>query len=513
MLFNSYIFIFAFMPVALGGLYLFNKGRHTTGATFWLIAISLFFYGWWNPRYLLLLAVSITANYLIGLSINRARLRQIPFSPKLLLTSGVILNLAFLGYYKYVNLLVTTFNALAHHNISIAPIVLPLAISFFTFTQIAYLVDAYHGETTSYDFRHYVLFVTFFPHLIAGPIVSYRRLGPQFGAPSVFRLRSVNLAAGLSLFTLGLAKKVLIADNLAPLSQIAFDTLAKAGPVPLTLSWMGVLAYTFQIYFDFSGYSDMAIGLARMFNVKFPLNFNSPYKSKDIADFWRRWHITLSTFLRDHLYIPLGGNRKGEPRRYVNLMITMLLGGMWHGAGWNFAIWGGLHGLYLIIHRAWQRFTVSTGAFSGGVAVILGQLLTLLAVVAAWVFFRAHTFGQALNLLAGMSGLHNPGLPFSLKSRFEQHGIHHPAWFIPWPGSSAVISCFAVTVAAALIALLGPNTEDLLRLADNPPGHHDPPPRRRIWRPSPTWAVITGILFAISILQLTKLTEFLYFQF
>jgi D-alanyl-lipoteichoic acid acyltransferase DltB (MBOAT superfamily) len=513
MLFNSYIFIFAFLPVALGGFYLLGRTNRSNGSALWLIAISLFFYAWWNPRYLVLLGLSITGNYVIGRTIDRARRGVIHLSPKILLCIGVALNLILLGYYKYTGLLVTTYDGLFHQHFEIAPIVLPLAISFFTFTQIAYLVDAYHGETTSYDFQHYVLFVTFFPHLIAGPIVSYRRLGPQFSRKSAFRIRGVNVAAGLSLFALGLAKKVLIADNLAPLARTVFDTLPQTGKVPLLLAWMGALAYTFQIYFDFSGYSDMAIGLARMFNVKFPLNFNSPYKSRDISDFWRRWHITLSTFLRDHLYIPLGGNRKGEGRRCLNLMVTMLLGGLWHGAGWNYVIWGGLHGMYLVAHRLWQRRVAGIGLLNGRAFTFGGRALTLLSVVAAWVFFRAHTLEDARNLLAGMGGLHGLGLPLSLKLILSRHGLGKPAWFTAWPGGGAIPVQFAMTIAAALVALLSPNTEQLTHLADHPSGTAGSFPGRRPWTLSVPWALVTGVLLAVSILQLTRLTEFLYFQF
>ena len=303
MLFNSYIFLFVFLPVTLAGFFfLGHNGKHR-GAILWLSIASLFFYGWWNPRYLVLIAVSIVVNYRIGVSINRQRRESARANDKSFIVTGVLFDLCLLGYFKYANFFVSTTDSTFDLHWEVAHILLPLGISFFTFTQIAYLVDAYQGVTEEYDFLYYAAFVTFFPHLIAGPIVSYRRLMPQFALASTYRFRTESIADGLSMFSFGLAKKVMIADNLAPASQYVFDHMSGV-PVPFFLAWFGALAYTFQLYFDFSGYSDMAIGLARMFNVRFPLNFNSPYKALDIADFWRRWHMTLSHFLRDHLYIP-----------------------------------------------------------------------------------------------------------------------------------------------------------------------------------------------------------------
>ncbi|MEI9896261.1 MAG: MBOAT family protein [Chthoniobacter sp.] len=355
MLFNSHVFIFAFLPATLLGYFLIGARGRPRMAALWLTVASLFFYGWWNPHYLALIGGSIGFNYTLGVLISRARGAARKSLAPGLLALGICGNLGLLGYYKYAGFFVDNASMLFGTHWHWSAIVLPLGVSFFTFTQIAYLVDAYHGVTREYDFLYYTLFVTFFPHLIAGPIVLYRNLMPQFARPETYRFHAANMAGGVTLFVLGLAKKVVIADQLSPLVGVVFDSVAQGQTPALAASWIGALAYTLQLYFDFSGYSDMAIGLGRMFNVRFPLNFDSPYQARDIIDFWRRWHISLSTFLRDHLYIPLGGNRLGGPRRYLNLFLTMLLGGLWHGAAWTFVIWGGLHGIYLVVNRGWRR--------------------------------------------------------------------------------------------------------------------------------------------------------------
>ena len=353
MLFNSYEFIFLFLPIVLLGFHLIGKQGHHRVAIAWLVGASLFFYGWWNPAYLLLMLFSVLFNYSVGVSLSNTSGRKL--LSKTILTIGVSVNLAILGYFKYANFFVDNLNALSGTNLILNEVILPLAISFFTFQQIAYLVDAYRGKTKEYNFLHYCLFVTFFPQLIAGPIVHHKEMLPQFAKDAVYKLRSKHLAIGITIFALGLFKKVVLADGVSVYATPVFNA-AEAG-VMLTFfeAWGGALAYTFQLYFDFSGYSDMAIGIARMFGIRLPLNFNSPYKATSIIDFWRRWHITLSRFLRDYLYIPLGGSRKGRVRRYINLMTTMILGGLWHGAGWTFLLWGALHGFYLMINHA-KRF-------------------------------------------------------------------------------------------------------------------------------------------------------------
>jgi D-alanyl-lipoteichoic acid acyltransferase DltB (MBOAT superfamily) len=494
MLFNSYEFIFVFLPVCLLGFFLLGAQGWLRAASWWLSVASLFFYAWWNPdpaqpwspKYLALILGSIVFNYTLGVRIAQAAAQGRGRAARWFLAGGVTANLLTLGYFKYAGFFAATANALLGTSFTLGPIALPLAISFFTFTQIAYLVDAFRGVTKEYNFRGYLLFVSFFPHLIAGPIVLYRNLMPQFARRETWSWQAGNFAAGLSLFAFGLFKKVVFADRLAPIASGVFDSLGEGTAPGLAMAWAGALAYTLQLYFDFSGYSDMALGLARMFNVQFPLNFNSPYQARDIADFWRRWHISLSTFLRDHLYIPLGGNRCGAARRYFNLLVTMLLGGLWHGAGWTFVAWGGLHGIYLIVHQLWVRASRGLAWAASRPAVLLGWLLTQLCVIIGWVFFRAETFGGALTLLHGMIGGH--GLADMVKV-----------------GDAAVI-----TLTGA-IALFAPNTEQIFRLAEKPGGSADEPPA--LWRLSPGWAMGTAAVFAVAVLHLSGVSEFLYFQF
>lgn len=388
MLYNSFPFILGFLPACL--LLYFVAARAGRGiANVVLAALSLAFYAWWDWRNVPILAASVLFNYAIGL-----RLRRVG-APKALLAAGVVANLALLGFFKYANFAVWNWAALVGRPFAPLAIVLPLGISFFTFTQIAFLVDAWRGEAAELDFARYCLFVTFFPHLIAGPIVHHRELMPQFAGDEARRWNARNASLGIAFFALGLFKKVAIADAIAPWAQEVFKA---AGPVDLGLAWRGALAYTMQLYFDFSGYSDMAIGLGLLFNVRLPDNFDAPYRATSIADFWRRWHITLSRFLRDYLYLPLGGNRRGEPRQRFNLMATMLLGGLWHGAGWTFVVWGGYHGVLLAANRAWF-------ARARPMPTIISRPLTFLAVVVGWVFFRADTLPRAGSLLKSMCGL------------------------------------------------------------------------------------------------------------
>jgi len=352
MLFNSYQFIFLFLPITLLGFHLLGKEGYNRTAIAWLVGASLFFYGWWNPAYLALILFSIVFNYGVGVSLGYA-----PNSPKKksVLFLGVASNLGLLGYYKYANFFIENINVITGAEIVLDQIILPLAISFFTFQQIAYLVDVYRDKVKEHNFLHYCLFVTFFPQLIAGPIVHHKEMLPQFAQAITYRLRAKHLAVGFTIFVIGLFKKVVLADGIAVYATPVFEIAEFNVALTFFEAWGGALAYSFQLYFDFSGYSDMAIGIARMFGIRLPLNFNSPYKAISIIDFWRRWHLTLSRFFRDYVYIPLGGQRKGEIRRLVNLAITMLLGGLWHGAGWTFVFWGGLHGLFLVINHIWSN--------------------------------------------------------------------------------------------------------------------------------------------------------------
>lgn len=400
MLFNSYEFIFLFLPASfLIYFYLLNK-RLITGAKGFLVFSSLFFYSWWNIAYLPLILGSMLFNYTIGNSLNNSH-HNVKVSNKKLLAFGITANLALLGYFKYADFFIGNINLATGSSYDLLHLALPLAISFFTFQQIAYLVDSYRGETHEYDFLNYALFVTFFPQLIAGPIVHHKEMMPQFASRWNLVKNYRNIALGIFIFSMGLFKKVVIADTFAQWATAGFD---QAQTLNMIEAWATSLSYTFQLYFDFSGYTDMAIGAALLFNIKLPINFNSPYKALDIQDFWRRWHITLSRFLRDYIYIPLGGNRKSSLRTYSNLMVTFILGGLWHGAGWTFVFWGFLHGTALVIHRFWKQlgFTLNP---------ILAWFITFNFINIAWVFFRAREWEDALKVLYGMAGINGITLP------------------------------------------------------------------------------------------------------
>ncbi|QKF82560.1 MBOAT family O-acyltransferase [Halarcobacter ebronensis] len=399
MLFNSYEFIFVFLPIVFFVYFYLNSKRLTVGAKGFLVFASLFFYSWWNVVYLPLILSSMLFNYVIGNSLAFDNKRGINkgFSKNTILTFGIVCNLALLGYFKYADFFILNLNLVTDIQVEPLNLLLPLAISFFTFQQIAYLVDSYRDETKEYDFLNYALFVTFFPQLIAGPIVHHKEMMPQFASKWNLVKNYRNIALGLFIFSLGLFKKVVIADTFAEWATNGFD---RAVTLNLVEAWATSLSYTFQLYFDFSGYTDMAIGIALLFNIKLPINFNSPYKALDIQDFWRRWHITLSRFLRDYIYIPLGGNRKGNFRTYVNLMATFVIGGLWHGAGWTFVFWGFLHGVALCIHRVWQSIGFR-------LPKVIAWFITFNFVNIAWIFFRAKEWDDAVKVLSSMFSLDN----------------------------------------------------------------------------------------------------------
>lgn len=391
MLFNSYIFIFAFLPLSFFIYFFLLEKRLITGAKGFLVFASLFFYSWWNIIYLPLILTSMLFNYIVGNSLN-TNFKKIRIHKKSLLTFGVLANLSLLGYFKYTDFFLENFNLTFDTSLPLLHLSLPLAISFFTFQQIAYLVDSYRGETTEYDFLNYALFVTFFPQLIAGPIVHHAEMMPQFTTRWNLVKNYKHITLGLFIFSMGLFKKVVIADTFAKWATQGFDV---AKSLSFIEAWATSFSYTFQLYFDFSGYTDMAIGAALLFNIKLPINFNSPYKALDIQDFWRRWHITLSRFLRDYIYIPLGGNKKGSFRTYINLMVTFILGGIWHGAGWTFIFWGFLHGLALVMHRFWKKLGFS-------MPKVLAWFITFNFINIAWIFFRAKEWTDALKVLESM---------------------------------------------------------------------------------------------------------------
>ena len=503
MLFNSYAFIFVFLPLVLAGFFLIGR-LSTTFAAAWLAAASLVFYGYWNVVYIPLLIASIVFNYALGVRLTANR-------SKALLTAGMTANLLLLAYFKYAGFFVVNLNTLGA-GLTLPNVILPLGISFYTFTQIAFLVDVYQGKAAELRFVHYGLFVTYFPHLIAGPVLHHSEMMPQFARPESYRFQWENFAVGFTIFFIGLAKKVLIADSAAEYARPVFDAAGKGVALSAVDAWGGALAYTFQLYFDFSGYSDMAIGLSRMMGVRLPLNFASPYKAASIIDFWRCWHMTLSRFLRDYLYVPLGGNRKGPARRYINLMLTMVLGGLWHGANWTFVVWGALHGFYLLVNHAWRSLGITLGGRAGRV---LSVTVTFGCVVLAWVYFRADTVAQANNIVAAMAGVNGVTLPYRwldkmgvLGTWLSTHGVlfQNTATF----GGGTQVNWLLV---CALITWLAPNTQQLMR-GFTPALHvNDDQSAGLRWLPNWRWVVATAALGTFGILSLTALSEFIYFQF
>lgn len=525
MLFNSYHFIFLFLPAVLA-VYFFLARFKSEYSIVWLVVASLFFYGWWNPVYLFLIVASMAINYLFGRVLGEAG-GYSAVSRRWVLGVGIMLNLVALGYYKYAGFFIETLNSLTTSDFNLEKIILPLAISFFTFQQIAYLVDAYRGITREYRFIHYALFVTFFPQLIAGPIVHHREMLPQFTKLPSLRRNIGNFSIGITIFAIGLFKKAVLADSAARYASPVFDAAATGEPLSFFVAWGGALAYTMQLYFDFSGYSDMAIGGARMFGIKLPLNFHSPYKATTIVEFWRRWHMTLSRFLRDYLYIPLGGNQCGTARRYLNLLLTMLLGGLWHGAGWTFVVWGGLHGFYLIINHAWNGAKRYLGMGQSGESrsgKAAAWALTFLAVVVGWVFFRSSDFSSAIRMLEGMVGVHGIEIPNAILSRTGALGILLQDMGVRsyLGGGSVLVLTYLWIISLMIIALFLPNTQQLM--ARYHPAlvlyDHGESSRYAIelkvpltWRPTTGWAFAVAIISTCGVLALTSVSEFLYFQF
>lgn len=487
--FNSYPY-FVFLAAAVLGFRLLES-RAQTGRRVFLLLASYAFYAWWRADFLMLLAGSTLVNYALGREIEQRRQRH--KDRRALLIGGLVFNLGLIATFKYDTLFVSTANDLFGIGLPVPHFFLPLAISFFTFEQISYLVDADQGQTRNYTLLDYALFVAYFPHLIAGPIVRHHDLIPQFRQ---MRSRNDNLATGITLFTIGLAKKSLIADNLAPFADAIFNAAGRGQALGPTDSWLGTLFFAFQIYFDFSAYSDMALGSSVMLGIRLPVNFHSPYKAASIIEFWRRWHISLSAFLRDYLYIPLGGNRHGRGRRYLNLFITMLLGGLWHGASWTFMLWGGLHGLYLSVNHAFRRATKGRHAPRALRLPlhVASVALTFAATSLAWIVFRAPDLAAAGNVAGGLIGL----------------------------GHSTVVS-FSPLAAATLLLLgvivwLMPNSMELMwryqpALPSPYPNQPVLPARRLSWAPTPLNAAAYGLLCLVAVLALSNLKPFIYFQF
>ena len=506
MLFNSPEFIFGFVPLTLIGFFLLARQSHAR-ALAWLTLASLVFYGWWNPKWLPLMLASIAFNLAAGREIAaRAQghagswLRS--WSGRGLLIGAITIDLSLLVVFKYAAFLLDSVATLSGTSFDWKGFELPLGISFFTFTQIAFLVDVHQRKASDFDPVRYGLFVTYFPHLIAGPILHHKDMMPQFARPEIFRFSADRLADGCVLFILGLFKKVVLADAFGGYASPAF---AAAGTHALSFfeSWGAALSYTLQIYFDFSGYCDMAIGLAWMIGVRLPMNFHSPYKARNIAEFWRRWHMTLSRFLRDYLYIPLGGNRQGWARQQMNLMTTMLLGGLWHGAGWTFVIWGGLHGAYLMAFHGWRHgadrlFGAERRPLPGTVTAPLAWGATFLAVVVAWVFFRANDVHAAWSMLRGMAGLNGALLPDQLIGFAP--GLGHlagGAGKVPYLADGTVMGCveMMLMLALGLALVLGAPTL---------------PELRNRWRYA---LVVPCAALALQRVLYGSASPFLYFQF
>lgn len=501
MLFSSPEYILLLLPVAFAGYFLLTRVRLVLAAKVWLVAVSLFFYGYWDPAYVPLLLGSILFNFAVGSALApQAAGAQQGASPGLrrrlprrgLLVLGIAANLGLLGYYKYTDFFIENLNTLFALEYGLPGIVLPIGISFFTFTQIAFLVDSYQGKAKEYDLTNYALFVSFFPQLIAGPILHHHEMMSQFESRWTWAIRYRHLFLGLFIFSIGLFKKVVIADTFAIWANAGFD---QPQAVDFFSAWATSLSYTFQLYFDFSGYCDMAIGAGLLFNIWLPINFNSPYKALDIQDFWRRWHITLSRYLRDYLYIPLGGNRRGTSATYANLLATFVLGGLWHGASWMFVIWGALHGLALIVHRAWGRFGVPLPS-------ALAWLLTFGFVNLTWVFFRAESMADALQILRGMFDLRSAlALPVAAISTDQ---LAWGGWLMDvlllWLPNGLVAHLLTFSaVAIAFVIIAEPNAQQLLFMR----GH--------------AWAKLFGglLLFCVAmyVMMASSSAVFLYYNF
>ncbi len=389
MLFNSFVFIFIFLPIVFGVYFLFNRLKKVRLSIYWLILSSLFFYGYFEPQYVILISISIMINFLLG----RLLMKSGPIQKKkFYLTLGILFNVLLLGYYKYADFFIANMNIVFGTSYPFLYLLLPIGLSFITFQQIAYLVDAYKGETKRNTFAAYALFITFFPQLIAGPIVHHKEMMPQFAAEQNKRINLEHVFKGIFIFLIGLTKKVAIADTVAVWADDGFKNYQN---LTFAESWITSLSYTIQLYFDFSGYCDMAIGLGLLFNIKLPINFNSPYRSRNIQEFWTRWHMTLNRFLTKYVYFPLGGSRKGAVRTYIHIFIIFLISGFWHGAGWNFMIWGVLHGLASIALRLWGRTKINPPYW-------LSWFITFQFVNIAWVYFRATSVEQANTIIAKM---------------------------------------------------------------------------------------------------------------
>jgi len=492
MLFNSFEYILLFLPITLVVYFVLLRKHLTIAAKFWLFFASLFFYSWWNVKYTPLILGSIFFNYTIGGMLeNNGATGNSTSLRKLIFVFGVAANVILLCYFKYMDFFIGNFNALAGMRLPLLHIVLPLGISFFTITQIAFLVDAYEGLVEERDLLNYALFVTFFPHLLAGPILHHSEMMPQFDRLRNKVVNWKNLYLGLALFFIGLLKKVVVADQFALWANAGFDA---AQSLNFFEAWLASLSYTFQLYFDFSGYSDMAVGVGWMFNIRLPINFNSPYKATSIIDFWKRWHITLTNFVTSYLYTPLlrSFSHITFTASLSAIFMAMLISGFWHGSGWTYVVWGGMHGAALIVNHVWRKNKLK-------MTPVLGWALTLGFVNISFVFFRAKNWEASLKVLTGMAAMNGVMVPVPLSNFSLMKRI--PVSFGPWLGAiSGSYLTFSYILVALLIAVLGKNS---IQLVDS-------------FRPTRWHALILGVMINAACWTLTrtnKVSEFLYFQF
>ena len=489
MLFNSYTFILLFLPLAAAGYFLLHRYVSAKWAFLFLLAASLGFMSLWNLHFSLVLLASVVINFLCGTSLSRVAQKG-GKNKRIIFVLAIVFNILYLGFFKYSNFFVENINAVFATEMPRLSLLLPLGISFYTFMQIAWLTDIYRRGGYRYDFLNYCLYVTFFPYVISGPIAYHSEIIPQFKSGNVGIFNLANVCRGLFIFSMGLFKKAAIADALAVIADGGF---AATGNLTFTEAWLTSLSYTMQLYFDFSGYTDMAIGVALIFNIELPANFNSPYKSLDIREFWRRWHITLSRFLRDYIYIPLGGNRAGEVRLYVNLMLTFLIGGLWHGAAWTFVFWGFLHGAALCLHRLWMKTGIS-------LPKIPAWFITFNFINAAWVFFRASSIGDAFRILKSMAGLNgvlvSPNLAGSaFWQKMTALGVQFGHWRAHLPEVEPMEYFLCILLIPVVLFLKNSNYY--------------------LGQFVPTWknATWTALMLTLGLLLLNRTSSFLYFNF
>lgn len=490
MLFNSYEFIFLFLPITVLGYYLLNRIRLTMASTAWLLFASLFFYGWWDLRYMPLLLGSILFNYTIGnLLVDYNTNRKNIVSRKSIFSTGLIGNLILLGMFKYIDFIVANFNSVANTHFELFHIILPLGISFFTITQIAFLVDCYEGLVTERKLLNYSLFVTFFPHLLAGPILHHKDMMPQFDRVRNKVVNYRNLCIGSYIFFIGLFKKVVIADTFSKVVANGFDT---ATSLNLVEGWVVSLSYTLQLYYDFSGYSDMAVGVGLMFNIILPWNFNSPYKSTNIIQFWQRWHMTLSNFITTYLYAPILRSFRSVTfaRSLVAIFVAMFISGIWHGAGWTFILWGSLHGGALAFNHYWRKKKLK-------MPLIAAWLTTFLFVNATFVLFRAKGLGQASKVLGAMIGLGSPVLPAKHEAISLEAFTHNYIWKLLLTNLQGSDITFWLLVGGLVFTLAMKNS---LQLSET-------------FKPDWKHFVFLLAISLYAILNMGKVSEFLYFQF